>query len=675
MADQVAARIEELRRQLEYHNWRYYVLDDPVITDGEYDRMLRELQSLEAAHPEYYAADSPTQRVGGAVRSDFGTVLHRVPLFSLANAFSADELLDFDRRVRELTGLGEVEYVVELKIDGLAVSLTYEEGRFTQGATRGDGVTGEDITGNLRTVRSLPLRLRQEKQTAPTLLEVRGEVFMPKEAFVELNGRREEAGEPVFANPRNAAAGSLRQLDTKVTASRALDIFVYGIGAAGGAAISTHWEWLLALKGWGFKVNPHIKLVRGITPAVEYCLAWQEERQELPYPIDGLVIKVNDLKLQQGLGSTAKSPRWAVAYKFPAEQAETTLGEIVVTVGRTGVLTPTALFDPPVQLAGTVVSRAVLHNEDIIRARDIRIGDVVRVEKAGDIIPEVVGSVPERRTGQEQLFVMPTSCPACGAEVVKLPGEVAWRCPNVSCPARLRESLLHFGSRGAMDIDGLGPAIIDQLLENGLVRNVADLYDLSESDLIQLPRMGRKSAANLIAAIAKSKNRSLDRVLFALGIRYVGATAAKTLAEHFDHMWALLAAKREELLTVAGIGDKVATSIQDCFREERNLSTVKRLAETGVNMARVRPRAAASGNLAGKTFVLTGTLGSLNRSQAQTAIEERGGKVTGSVSRQTDFVVVGENPGSKLERAQALGINLLTEEEFLQLLAEQQRGW
>lgn len=671
MADQVAARIEELRRQLEYHNWRYYVLDDPVITDGEYDRMLRELQSLEAAHPEYYAADSPTQRVGGAVRSDFGTVLHRVPLFSLANAFSADELLDFDRRVRELTGLGEVEYVVELKIDGLAVSLTYEEGRFTQGATRGDGVTGEDITGNLRTVRSLPLRLRQEKQTAPTLLEVRGEVFMPKEAFVELNGRREEAGEPVFANPRNAAAGSLRQLDTKVTASRALDIFVYGIGAAGGAAISTHWEWLLALKGWGFKVNPHIKLVRGITPAVEYCLAWQEERQELPYPIDGLVIKVNDLKLQRGLGSTAKSPRWAVAYKFPAEQAETTLGEIVVTVGRTGVLTPTALFDPPVQLAGTVVSRAVLHNEDIIRARDIRIGDVVRVEKAGDIIPEVVGSVPERRTGQEQLFVMPTSCPACGAEVVKLPGEVAWRCPNVSCPARLRESLLHFGSRGAMDIDGLGPAIIDQLLENGLVRNVADLYDLSESDLIQLPRMGRKSAANLIAAIAKSKNRSLDRVLFALGIRYVGATAAKTLAEHFDDMWALLAAKREELLTVAGIGDKVATSIQDFFREERNLSTVKRLAETGVNMARVRPRAAASGNLAGKTFVLTGTLGSLNRSQAQTAIEERGGKVTGSVSRQTDFVVVGENPGSKLERAQALGINLLTEEEFLQLLAEQ----
>lgn len=671
MADQVAARIEELRRQLEYHNWRYYVLDDPVITDGEYDRMLRELQSLEAAHPEYYAADSPTQRVGGAVRSDFGTVLHRVPLFSLANAFSADELLDFDRRVRELTGLGEVEYVVELKIDGLAVSLTYEEGRFTQGATRGDGVTGEDITGNLRTVRSLPLRLRQEKQTAPTLLEVRGEVFMPKEAFVELNGRREEAGEPVFANPRNAAAGSLRQLDTKVTASRALDIFVYGIGAAGGAAISTHWEWLLALKGWGFKVNPHIKLVRGITPAVEYCLAWQEERQELPYPIDGLVIKVNDLKLQRGLGSTAKSPRWAVAYKFPAEQAETTLGEIVVTVGRTGVLTPTALFDPPVQLAGTVVSRAVLHNEDIIRARDIRIGDVVRVEKAGDIIPEVVGSVPERRTGQEQLFVMPTSCPACGAEVVKLPGEVAWRCPNVSCPARLRESLLHFGSRGAMDIDGLGPAIIDQLLENGLVRNVADLYDLSESDLIQLPRMGRKSAANLIAAIAKSKNRSLDRVLFALGIRYVGATAAKTLAEHFDHMWALLAAKREELLTVAGIGDKVATSIQDFFREERNLSTVKRLAEAGVNMARVRPRAAASGNLAGKTFVLTGTLGSLNRSQAQTAIEERGGKVTGSVSRQTDFVVVGENPGSKLERAQALGINLLTEEEFLQLLAEQ----
>jgi DNA ligase (NAD+) len=670
MSDNVAARVDELRRQLEYHNWRYYVLDDPVITDSEYDRMLRELESLEKAYPELYAADSPTQRIGGAARSEFGTVVHRVPLFSLANAFSADELLDFDRRVRELTGLSEVEYVVELKIDGLAVSLTYERGRFVQGATRGDGVTGEDISANLRTVRSLPLRLRQEKRSAPLLLEVRGEVFMSKEAFFKLNKKREEEGEPLFANPRNAAAGSLRQLDPSITASRTLDSFVYGLGMAEQVEFTTHWELLQALKDWGFKVNPHIKLVRGIVSAVDYCLSWQEQRQELPYPIDGLVIKVNDLSLQNALGSTAKSPRWAIAYKFPAEQAQTRLKEIQVTVGRTGVLTPTAVFDPPVKLAGTTVSRAVLHNEDIIRVRDIRVGDIVRVEKAGDIIPEVIGPVPEYRTGEERVFVMPPNCPACGAEVVKLPGEVAWRCPNVSCPARLRESLLHFGSRAAMDIDGLGPAIVDQLLENGLVKNVADLYSLREEDLVQLPRMGAKSAANLIAAIAKSKSRSLDKVIFALGIRYVGATAAKALAGHFASMEELVTASKEELLSIAGIGDKVATSIRDFFQEERNLDAIKRLAEAGVNMVGFRQRTSTEGNLAGKTFVLTGTLSSFTRSQAQQAIEERGGKVTSSVSRHTDYVVAGESPGSKLERAQALGVKVLTEEEFLRLLAE-----
>jgi DNA ligase (NAD+) len=675
MASDAATRIQELRRQLEYHNWRYYVLDDPVITDSEYDRLLRELDSLEMAHPEYYAPDSPTQRVGGAVRGEFGAVVHRVPLFSLANAFSVDELLGFDRRVREVAGLSEVEYVVELKIDGLAVSLTYDQGRFTQGATRGDGVTGEDISANLRTVRSLPLRLRQEERSALPLLEVRGEVFMPQSAFLRLNAKREEEGEAPFANPRNAAAGSLRQLDPKVTADRALDSFAYGLGAAEHGQFSTHWEVLQALKDWGFKVNPYIKLVQGIAPAVEYCLAWQDQRLDLAYPIDGLVVKVNDLSLQRALGSTAKSPRWAVAYKFPAEQAETILKEIVVTVGRTGVLTPTAVFDPPVQLAGTTVSRAVLHNEDIIRARDIRIGDTVQVEKAGEIIPEVIGSVPERRTGQERLFTMPAQCPACGAEVIKLPGEVAWRCPNVSCPARLRESLLHFGSRPAMDIDGLGPAIVDQLLEGKMVRNVADLYNLKEMDLAKLPRMGTKSAANLVASITDSKSRDLYKVVFALGIRYVGATAAKALAHHFAEMKALMAAEREELITIAGIGDKVATSIRDFFAEERNRSTVKRLAEAGVNMLGFRQPTTASGNLAGKTFVLTGTLSSFTRSQAQSAIEARGGKVTGSVSGNTDYVVAGENPGSKLQRAQALALKVLSEKEFEQLLANDQRGW
>jgi DNA ligase (NAD+) len=671
MATDAATRIQELRRQLEYHNWRYYVLDDPVITDSEYDRLLRELSSLEKAHPEYYDADSPTERVGGAVRREFGTVMHRTALFSLANAFSADELLDFDRRIRELTGLNEIEYVVELKIDGLAVSLTYDQGRFVQGATRGDGAIGEDISLNLRTVRSLPLRLRQDGRLWPPLIEVRGEVFMPKKAFLELNASREEEGEPLFANPRNAAAGSLRQLDPKITAGRSLDTFVYGLGAAEEAGIATHWEVLQALKDWGFKVNPHVKLVHGIAPAVEYCLAWQEQRQELPYPIDGLVVKVNDLSLQHALGRTAKSPRWAIAYKFPAEQAETVIKEIVVTVGRTGVLTPTAVFDPPVQLAGTTVSRAVLHNEDIIRARDIRIGDTVRVEKAGDIIPEVIGSVADRRTGKEQVFIMQPNCPACSAQVVKLPGEVAWRCPNVSCPARLRESLLHYGSRPAMDIDGLGPAIVDQLLENELVKNVADLYDLQETDLAKLPRMGAKSAANLVASINKSKSRSLDKVIFALGIRYVGATAAKLLANRFACMEALMAASKEELLTIFGIGEKMATGIRDFFDEQRNQCTVKRLAEAGVNMIDLDNKPSAGGNLQGKTFVLTGTLGSFTRSQAQEAIEARGGKVTGSVSGKTDYVVVGENPGSKLERAQALNVKILTETEFQQLLADE----
>lgn len=669
MANDVAVRIDELRRQLEYHNWRYYVLDDPVITDSEYDRMLRELQSLETAHPEYYSPDSPTQRVGGAVRSEFGTVVHRVPLFSLANAFSTDELLNFDRRVRELSGQSQVEYVVELKLDGLAVSLTYEQGRFSQGATRGDGTTGEDITANLRTVRPLPLVLREEARTVPPLIEVRGEVFMPKDAFLQLNTRREEAGEALFANPRNAAAGSLRQLNTKVTASRALDAFVYGLGAAEEVTISSHWELLRALKDWGFKVNPHIKLVQGIDAAVEYCLTWQEQRQELPYPIDGLVIKVNDLSLQRALGATAKSPRWAIAYKFPAEQAETTLKEIVVTVGRTGVLTPTAIFDPPVQLAGTTVSRAVLHNEDIIRVRDIRVGDVVKVEKAGDIIPEVIGPVPEQRTGRERLFVMPKSCPACEAQVVKLPGEVAFRCPNVSCPARLRESLLHFGSRGAMDIDGLGPAIIDQLMERELVRDVADLYFLQAEDIASLTRMGAKSAANLIASIEASKNRGLDRLLVALGIRYVGVTAAKALAFHFFDMERLMAATREELLAVPGIGDKIATSVQDFMVEERNQATIRRLKEAGINMTVTKSPVNGGGKLTDKTFVLTGKLTGFTRAQARSAIEEKGGKVTSSVSGSTDYVVAGESPGSKLQRAEALGIQVLTEREFEQLLA------
>lgn len=665
MSQDVAARAAELRRKLEYHNWRYYVLDDPVITDSEYDRLLRELIELEEKYPELRTPDSPTQRVGGAPRPEFGTVVHRVPMFSLANAYSEEELRDFDRRVRDLAGEVKVEYVVELKIDGLAVSLTYENGVFVQGATRGDGVTGEDITANLRTVRSLPLRLREEAGPPP-LLEVRGEVFMPKQAFLELNARREEEGEPLFANPRNAAAGSLRQLDPKVTAERSLDTFLYGLGAMEGLELSTHWELLAFLRRAGFKVNPHIRLCSNIEEAIEYCLNWRERRAELPYPIDGLVLKVNSLELQRALGTTAKSPRWAVAYKFPAEQAETRLKEIVVSVGRTGVLTPTAVFDPPVKLAGTTVSRAVLHNEEIIHERDIRVGDIVLVEKAGDIIPEVVASRPERRTGEEKVFTMPKKCPACGAEVVRLPGEVAHRCPNVSCPARLRESLIHFGSRAAMDIDGLGPAVINQLLERGLVKNVADLYRLQAEELAKLPRFGAKSAANLIAALEESKSRSWDRLLYALGIRYVGATVAKTLAAHFPDLHSLMAATKDELTAIPGIGEKVAASLVEFFAEPQNRATIERLAEAGVNMSGQRKERA--GPLSGKTFVLTGTLAGFTRAEAQAAIEARGGRVAGSVSRATDYVVVGEKPGSKLEKARALGVPVLSEEEFKKLL-------
>ncbi|BCV25426.1 MAG TPA: NAD-dependent DNA ligase LigA [Firmicutes bacterium] len=667
MAEDVTARAAQLRRQLEYHNWRYYVLDDPVITDSQYDRLLRELMRLEEEHPELKTPDSPTQRVGGAPRPEFGTVVHRVPLFSLANAYNEEELRDFDRRIRDLAGDAKVEYVVELKIDGLAVSLTYENGVFVQGATRGDGVTGEDITANLRTVRSLPLRLHPEAG-APPLVEVRGEVFMPKQAFLELNARREEEGEPLFANPRNAAAGSLRQLDPKVTAARSLDTFLYGLGAAEGLEPATHWELLEFLRRAGFKVNPHIRMAANIEEAIAYCLSWRERRAELPYPIDGLVLKVNSLELQRALGTTAKSPRWAIAYKFPAEQGETRLKEIIVSVGRTGVLTPTAVFDPPVHLAGTTVSRAALHNEEIIHARDIRVGDIVLVEKAGDIIPEVVASRPERRTGKETVFHMPQKCPACGAEVVRLPGEVAHRCPNVSCPARLRESLLHFGSRAALDIDGLGPALINLLLERGLIKDVADLYHLQAEELAELPRFGAKSAANLLAALAASKTRSWDRLLYALGIRYVGATVAKTLAAHFPDLRSLMAAGREELTAIPGVGEKVAASLVDFFAEPRNRETIERLAAAGLNMSgRRRERA---GPLSGKTFVLTGTLAGFTRSEAQAAIEERGGRVTGSVSRATDYVVAGEKPGSKLDKARALGVPVLSEEEFKKLLEE-----
>ncbi|MGQ9497095.1 MAG: NAD-dependent DNA ligase LigA [Desulfotomaculales bacterium] len=662
-------RVEELRRQIEHHNYLYYVLDAPVISDAEFDALVRELEALERQFPELITPESPTQRVGGRPREGFATLAHLTPMLSLANAFDEDEVRDFDRRVRSALPGEPVGYVVEMKIDGLAVSLVYEDGLFRRGATRGDSEVGEDITANLKTIRSIPLRLLQP---APPVLEVRGEVFMPKEAFARLNEARDAAGEPPFANPRNAAAGSVRQLDPRVTAGRKLDIFIYGVGFAEGAPVRTHSEALAWLRTLGFKVNDHWRLCENIEQVLEVCRYWQEKRFDLPYAVDGLVVKVDAFTQQERLGATMKNPRWAVAYKFPPEEAVTVIEDIMVRVGRTGVLTPTAVF-APVRLAGTTVTRATLHNEDIIRERDIRVGDHVVVYKAGEIIPEVLRSLPEKRTGKELPFKMPAHCPACGARVIRLPGEVAVRCPNIACPARLRESLLHYGSRNAMDIDGLGPAIVDQLLDRGLVRDVAGLYHLRVEDLVPLARMGRKSSQNLIEAIARSKERGLERLIFALGIRHVGERAAKLLAARFGSLDRLAEATEEELTAIPDVGPKIAASITDFFATPENRRVIERLVAAGVNTR----AAVAVGpqTLAGKTFVLTGALERLTRDEAQEIIESLGGRVTSGVSRRTDYVVVGANPGSKYDKAMELvrsgthpGLKILNEDEFMRLV-------
>ncbi|ACX52220.1 DNA ligase, NAD-dependent [Ammonifex degensii KC4] len=661
--EEAKRRIEELRREIAYHDYRYYVLDSPVISDAEYDRLVLELMALEEAFPEFITPNSPTQRVGGAPREGFPTVRHLVPMLSLANAFEPEDLRDFDRRVREALPGEKVEYVVEPKIDGLAVSLLYRDGEFVQGATRGDGEVGEDVTPNLRTIRSIPLRFLKD---APPLIEVRGEAFMPKEAFVKLNERREEAGEPPFANPRNAAAGSIRQLDPRVTAGRKLDFFAYGIGHYEGISFSTHWEVLDWLAEQGFRVNEHRRLFSSIDEVIDYVLSWQSKRFDLPYVIDGMVVKVNSLESQARLGATMKSPRWAVAFKFPPEEAVTKLRRIEISVGRTGVLTPVAVFDP-VQIAGTTVSRATLHNEDLIREKDIRVGDYIVVHKAGDVIPEVVRSLPERRTGNEQIFRMPDHCPACGAKTIREEGEVAVRCPNISCPARLKESIFHFASRNAMDIRGLGKVLVEQLVDRGLVKNVADIYFLRREDLLRLERMGPKSTANLLREIEESKSRGLNRLIFGLGIRHVGERAAKLLAEHFGSIDRLAQATEEELTEIPEIGPKIAASVRAFFAEPRNLEVIERLREAGVRLETTK-EVREEGPLKGKVFVFTGALKSFTREEAKALIERLGGRVASSVSRRTDYVVVGENPGSKYDRARELGIKMLNEEEFKRLL-------
>lgn len=661
--EEAEKRLKELRKIIAEHDYRYFVLDAPVITDQEYDALMRELLELEKRFPELVTPDSPSQRVGGAPRPEFATVRHRQPLLSLSNAFNAEDLRDFDRRVRDLAGR-EVDYVVEPKIDGLSVALTYVDGVFTTGATRGDGEVGEDVTANLRTIRVLPLYLRRPVPR----LEVRGEAYMPKEAFAKLNEAREEAGEPVFANPRNAAAGSLRQLDPQVTASRTLGLFVYQVLYVEGVELSTQMEALEYLEEQGFPINPYRRHCRNIEEVLEVISEWTPERRTaLPYEIDGLVIKVNDLALHRVLGSTAKSPRWAIAYKFPAEEAITRIRDIIVRVGRTGVLTPTAILDP-VRLAGSTVSRATLHNEDMIREKDIRLGDTVVIHKAGDVIPEVIRVLPERRTGEEKEFRIPERCPACGARVVREPGEAAHRCTGgLACPAQVKERIIHFASRAAMDIQGLGPAIISQLLEAGLIRDAADLYYLKIEDLLPLERFAEQSANNLVSAIQKSKNNGLEKLLFALGIRHVGERAARTLAKHFRSLDRIKEASFEELTSLPDIGPKIAASIRDFFAEPLNLEVIEKLRRAGVKMEASEERE-ETGPLAGKTFVLTGTLPHLTRQEATELILRAGGKVSSSVSRRTDYVVVGENPGSKYDKARKLGIPLLDEEGLLKLV-------
>ncbi len=650
------ARIDELRRQLEYHNNLYYNEDTPEISDFEYDMLMRELISLEEKHPEYDDENSPSKHVGGKRSDAFGAVEHSVPMQSLADVFSEEELRDFVAKIGE-----DVPFSVEPKIDGLSVSLEYSNGVFVRGSTRGDGNVGEDVTENLKTVKGFPMVFPD----APEYIEVRGEVYMSEKAFLKLNENQELQGLPLFANPRNAAAGSLRQLDSAVTKTRDLQVFIFNVQQVRGMEFETHSESLDYLQKNGFATVPDRKTVKGGENIFKVISAIGEKRENYPFDIDGSVVKADSLSLRKSLGSTAKSPKWAIAYKFPAEEKETLLEDIVIQVGRTGVLTPNGVLTP-VRLAGTSVSRAVLHNIDNIREKDIRIGDRVIVRKAGDIIPEIVKSLPEKRTGNEKIFEMPTVCPVCGAPVVKAEGEAATRCIGDSCPAQRMRSIIHFASRDAMDIEGMGPAAVSLFMEKGLLSDVGDLYFLQKEDITGLDRYGKKSADNLINSIEKSKENGLARVLLGLGIRLIGSGAAKTVAKHFGSIDDVINATAAELSLIDEIGDKMAESIETFFKNEENLRLVEKLKEAGVKMT--EEKAVSGGVFEGKTFVLTGTLKNYTRAEAKGLIEDAGGKAAGSVSAKTDYVLAGEEAGSKLEKAKKLGIKIITEEEFKNML-------
>src|SRR6516162_1622952 len=659
----VQHELAELRRAIAYHDHRYHVLDAPEITDAEYDALFRRLQELEKAHPELVTADSPTQRVGAAPLTAFGTARHGQQMLSLANVTTRDEMAEFDARVRRLLGRESVEYVVEPKLDGLAVELVYEDGVFVVGSTRGDGIVGEDVTANLRTVRSVPLRLR-DGRPVPRRLELRGEVYLPVAAFRALNREREEAGLPVFANPRNSAAGSLKQLDPRMTASRPLELACHGVGAIDGVTVRTHHELLQAFADWGLRPAPGHRLAKSLDDVADAFATLEAERDALPFEVDGLVVKVNDLELQRLLGQVSRSPRWAVAWKFKPRQATTRILAILPSVGRTGVLTPVAELEA-VAVGGVTVRNVSLHNMDEVERKDIRVGDAVLLERAGDVIPYVVRVLSEQRTGGEKRFRMPRRCPVCGGDVVRAEGEVAYRCLNVSCPARLKQAVRFFGSRGAMDVEGLGEKLVDQLVEQKHVRDLADLYHLDTATLAGLERMGKKSAENLVAQLERSKQTTLPRFLVALGIRQVGEATATALAQHFGTLDALMEASVEALTEVRDVGPEVAEAIHQFFAEPHNRTLIRRLLDAGVAPVAVK---AVRGPLSGKKFVLTGSLVSMTRPEAQRRVEALGGRVVSSVSKETDYVVVGEDPGSKLARAEKLGVATLDEDAFRKLV-------
>ena len=661
-------KIADLREQIELHSYRYYVLDDPEITDAEYDRLFRELQQLEAQFPELVTPDSPTQRVGGAPLAGFATVEHRVPMLSLDNGLHEQEIRDFDARLHRLLETDEpFEYTIEVKMDGVAVELVYLDGLLSVGSTRGDGVRGEDITANLKTIQSIPLRLRAVEIPLPARLDVRGEVYYPIEAFKKLNEEREKAGEPTFVNPRNSAAGTLRQLDPQLTAKRPLDIYVYGLGYLEGYSLASQSEALAAFKKWGLRTNPLTKVCRGIDEVIAVHTEYLQLRPTLPYEIDGAVIKLNSFALQEQAGIRSRSPRWAIAFKFPAQQETTQILDIIAQVGRTGAITPVAIMQP-VKVGGVEVRRATLHNQDEIDRKDIRIGDWVIIQRAGDVIPEVVKVIKSKRTGRPRKYKLPSKCPVCDTPVVRLEGEAVVRCENVACPAQVKEVIRHFASKGAMDIDGLGEKLVEQLVEKGLIESYADLYFLTLEQIAGLERMAEKSAQNLLAGIDKSRDVPLNRLIYALGMRHVGEHVARVLANHFGTLEKLSAASEEELIEIHEVGPQVAQSVSTFFAEPRNRQVIQRLLEGGVKIQQKQAAAAVDQKFEGLTFVFTGTLEKFTRDEAEKMVLDRGGRAASSVSKKTSYVVAGPGAGSKLAKAKQLGVAVLGEEEFLEMV-------